>query len=87
MILARVAHRNSSPGDAVRYGSAVCPVVARRAGAGVVVAEAVGVAVEVKHDGAVQERSSMAAATVVSPRISPQASTPRLVVGTMLVLV
>ncbi len=51
-----------------------------------VVAEAVGVAVEVEDDGSVEEQSSIAAATFVSPRMSPQAATPRLVVITIDVL-
>ena len=58
MILARVAHRNSPPGGGGQdRGRRVLPVVARAegVGAGVVVAEPVGVAVEVEHDRAVQE--------------------------------
>jgi len=52
----------------------------------VVVAEAVGVAVEVEHDGAVQEPVEHGGVDGVSPRISPQEPTPRLVVITVGVL-
>ncbi len=44
-----------------------------------------GAAVEVEHDGAVQEPVEHGG-TVVSPSTSPEEATPRLVVSTMLVL-
>jgi hypothetical protein len=50
--------------------------------AGVVLAESVGVAVQGEDDGSVQEPVEQGGATVLSPRISPQA-TPRLLVITI----
>lgn len=50
------------------------------AGAGLVVAEAVGLAGDVDNDRSVQESVSSAAATVLSPRTWPHSVTGRLVV-------